>query len=120
MPWWLAAHMLAHASRPTRSRVFGASLCYDIYSAQQRMAHHDLNVVCIGAQIVGQKIAEDFLRAFLAAKFSTGAVSPPRVQTWENRTCRSTRVFKDTLIPQLIALLILPAFQPVVAGTRSC
>jgi ribose 5-phosphate isomerase B len=48
-----------------------ASLCHDIYSAHQCVEHDDVNVVCIGAQIVGQKTAEDCLRAFLAAEFST-------------------------------------------------
>ncbi|MFI5357684.1 MAG: RpiB/LacA/LacB family sugar-phosphate isomerase [Opitutales bacterium] len=48
-----------------------ASVCHDVYSAHQSVEHDDVNVVCIGAQIVGQKLAEDCLRAFLAAEFST-------------------------------------------------
>lgn len=48
-----------------------ASVCHDIYSAHQCVEHDDVNVVCIGAQIVGLKVAEDCLRAFLAAEFST-------------------------------------------------
>jgi ribose 5-phosphate isomerase B len=48
-----------------------ASLCHDIYSAHQCVEHDDVNVVCIGAQIVGAKLAEDCLRAFLSATFST-------------------------------------------------
>ena len=48
-----------------------ASVCHDVYSAHQCVEHDDVNVVCIGAQIVGAKVAEDCLRAFLAAEFST-------------------------------------------------
>jgi ribose 5-phosphate isomerase B len=48
-----------------------ASVCHDIYSAHQCVEHDDVNVVCIGAQVIGLKVAEDCLRAFLAAKFST-------------------------------------------------
>ncbi len=47
-----------------------ASVCHDVYSAHQCVEHDDVNVVAIGAQVVGQKVAEDCLRAFLAAKFS--------------------------------------------------
>jgi len=48
-----------------------ASLCHDIYCAHQSVEHDDVNVACIGALVVGQKVAEDCLRAFLAAEFST-------------------------------------------------
>ncbi len=48
-----------------------ASVCHDIYSAHQSVEHDDVNVAAIGAQIVGIKVAEDCLRAFLAARFST-------------------------------------------------
>jgi ribose 5-phosphate isomerase B len=48
-----------------------ASLCHDIYSAHQCVEHDDVNVACIGAQVIGAKLAEDCLRAFLAAEFST-------------------------------------------------
>jgi len=48
-----------------------ASLCHDVYSAHQCVEHDDVNVVCIGAQVIGAKVAEDCLRAFLAAEFST-------------------------------------------------
>ena len=48
-----------------------ASLCHDISCAHQSVEHDDVNVACIGALVVGQKIAEDCLQAFLAAEFST-------------------------------------------------
>jgi ribose 5-phosphate isomerase B len=48
-----------------------ASVCHDIYSAHQSVEHDDANVACVGAQIIGIKAAEDCLRAFLNAQFST-------------------------------------------------
>lgn len=48
-----------------------AAVCHDSYSAHQCVEHDDVNLLCIGAQIVGVKLAEEILRAFLAAEFST-------------------------------------------------
>jgi ribose 5-phosphate isomerase B len=48
-----------------------AALCHDVYSAHQSVEHDDVNVLCIGAQIVGDKLAFDLLRAFLEAEHST-------------------------------------------------
>ena len=48
-----------------------ASVCHDVSSAHQCVEHDDVNVAAIGAQVVGAKVAEDCLRAFLAAEFST-------------------------------------------------
>lgn len=48
-----------------------AALCHDTYSAHQCVEHDDVNVLCIGGWIVGIRVAEEILRAFLAAEFST-------------------------------------------------
>jgi ribose 5-phosphate isomerase B len=48
-----------------------ATVCHDVYSAHQSVEHDDVNVACIGAQVVGIKAVEDCLRAFLTARFST-------------------------------------------------
>jgi ribose 5-phosphate isomerase B len=48
-----------------------AALCHDTYSAHQCVEHDDVNVLCIGAWIVGIRVAEEVLRAFLTAEFST-------------------------------------------------
>jgi len=48
-----------------------AALCHDAYSAHQCVEHDDVNLLCLGAQIIGLKLAEEVLRAFLAARFST-------------------------------------------------
>jgi ribose 5-phosphate isomerase B len=48
-----------------------AALCHDVYSAHQCVEHDDVNLLCMGAQIIGLKLAEEILRAFLVARFST-------------------------------------------------
>lgn len=57
-----------------------ASVCHDIYSAHQCVEHDDVNVMCIGAQIVGDKLAYELLDAFLNATFSTEEHFRRRVQ----------------------------------------
>lgn len=48
-----------------------ASVCHDIHSAHQCVEHDDVNVMCIGAQIIGPWLAQDLIQAFIEAKFST-------------------------------------------------
>ena len=48
-----------------------AALCHDVYSAHQCVEHDDVNVLCLGAQIIGGKLAEEIISAFLDATFST-------------------------------------------------
>lgn len=48
-----------------------AALCHDSYSAHQCVEHDNVNMLCLGAQIVGIKLVEEILRAFLTAEFST-------------------------------------------------
>lgn len=48
-----------------------AALCHDTFCAHQCVEHDDVNVLCMGAWIVGPTIAEDVLRNFLGASFST-------------------------------------------------
>lgn len=48
-----------------------AGLCHDTYSAHQGVEHDDMNVMCIGAMIVGPWLARDLISAFLKAEFST-------------------------------------------------
>jgi len=44
-----------------------------VHSAHQCVEHDDVNVMCLGAQIVGAWLAKDLIWAFLAAEFSTDA-----------------------------------------------
>jgi ribose 5-phosphate isomerase B len=48
-----------------------ASVCHDIYSAHQCVEHDDVNVMCVGAQIIGPVLVVELLESFLKAKFST-------------------------------------------------
>jgi ribose 5-phosphate isomerase B len=57
-----------------------AALCHDVHSAHQSVEHDDVNVLCIGAWIVGIKLAEEILKAFLQAEFSTHPDFRRRVQ----------------------------------------
>jgi ribose 5-phosphate isomerase B len=47
-----------------------AGVCHDTYSAHQGVEHDDMNVLCLGARIVGEELAVELVRAFLHAKFT--------------------------------------------------
>jgi ribose 5-phosphate isomerase B len=47
-----------------------AAVCHDTYSAHQGVEHDDMNVLVLGSRVIGVKLAEDLVKAFLAAKFS--------------------------------------------------
>jgi RpiB/LacA/LacB family sugar-phosphate isomerase len=47
-----------------------AAVCHDSYSAHQGVEHDDMNVLVLGSRIIGVKLAEDLVKAYLAAKFT--------------------------------------------------
>ena len=47
-----------------------AAICHDIYSAHQGVEHDDMNVLCIGARIIGEELAKELVIAFVNATFS--------------------------------------------------
>ena len=47
-----------------------AAICHDSYSAHQGVEHDDMNVLCLGARVVGEELAKDLVRAFMNAHFS--------------------------------------------------
>ena len=47
-----------------------ASVCHDTYSARQGVEHDDMNVLCLGARIIGEELAAELVRAFVSAEFS--------------------------------------------------
>jgi ribose 5-phosphate isomerase B len=49
-----------------------AAICHDIYSAHQGVEHDDMNVLCLGSEIVGPSVASELVTAFLAARFDGG------------------------------------------------
>lgn len=48
-----------------------ACLCHDTYSAHQGVEHDDMNVLCLGARIIGEEIAREIVFSFLNARFQT-------------------------------------------------
>ena len=47
-----------------------AAVCHDCYSAHQAVEHDDMNVLCIGARVIGFALAQEIAAAFLGAVFS--------------------------------------------------
>jgi ribose 5-phosphate isomerase B len=47
-----------------------AAVCHDTYSAHQGVEHDDMNVLVLGSRVIGVKLAEDVVKAFLGAKFT--------------------------------------------------
>jgi len=46
-----------------------ASVCHDIYTASQGVEHDDMNVLCLGARVIGPEIAREIVASFLAARY---------------------------------------------------
>jgi ribose 5-phosphate isomerase B len=57
-----------------------AAVCHDGYSAHQSVEHDDVNVLCLGAQIVGESVALELVRTYLSAEFSTAEEFRRRVK----------------------------------------
>jgi ribose 5-phosphate isomerase B len=49
-----------------------AAICHDVYSAHQGVEHDDMNVLCLGSEVIGPSLAADLVRAFLGASFDGG------------------------------------------------
>ena len=49
-----------------------AAVCHDTYSAHQGVEHDDMNVLCLGSEIVGAELAGELVHAFLGARFDGG------------------------------------------------
>ena len=55
----------------TKMRGVRAAICHDTYSAHQGVEHDSMNVLCLGARVIGEALARELVRAFVAAQFST-------------------------------------------------
>ena len=53
-----------------RIRGIRAGLCHDTYSAHQCVEHDDVNVLCLGARVIGPALAREIIEAFLGARFT--------------------------------------------------
>ncbi len=49
-----------------------AAICHDVYSAHQGVEHDDMNVLCLGSEVIGPSLAADLVRTFLGAQFNNG------------------------------------------------
>jgi len=47
-----------------------ACLCHDTYSAHQGVEHDDMNILCLGARVIGPALAVELVESFLRARFS--------------------------------------------------
>jgi ribose 5-phosphate isomerase B len=47
-----------------------AAMCHDTFSARQGVEDDDMNVLCLGARVIGPLLAAECVQAFLAARFS--------------------------------------------------
>jgi ribose 5-phosphate isomerase B len=45
------------------------SVCHDTYSARQGVEHDDMNILCLGARVIGEELAKELISAFLGATF---------------------------------------------------
>ena len=59
----------AAASKLTGVR---AAICHVTYSAHQGVEHDDMNVLCLGSEVIGPSLAGELVRAFLGATFDGG------------------------------------------------
>ena len=78
-----------------------AALCHDGYSAHQCVEHDNVNLLCLGAQIVGIKLAEEILRSFLNAQFSTETHFRRRVEKLSEMERRAARELMQCLKSRL-------------------
>ena len=67
-----------------------AAICHDTYSAHQGVEHDDMNVLCLGSEIVGGELAGELVRAFLAAEFDGGERYVARLQKIEEMEAAHT------------------------------
>lgn len=47
-----------------------AAICHDTYSAHQGVEHDDMNLLCVGARVIGPELAMEIVRAFLDASYT--------------------------------------------------
>ena len=57
-----------------------AAVCHDVYSAHQGVEHDDMNVLCLGSEVIGVELAAELVRAFLRAEFDGGERYVRRLQ----------------------------------------
>jgi ribose 5-phosphate isomerase B len=56
----------------SKIRGIRAATCHDVYSAHQGVEHDDMNVLCLGSEVVGPSVAAELVSAFVRARFDGG------------------------------------------------
>ena len=74
-----------------------AAVCHDVHSAHQSVEHDDVNVMCIGAKIVGSWLAKDLINTFILAEFSTEEHFRRRVRKLHHLEIESARELQNKL-----------------------
>ena len=69
-----------------------AAVGHDVYSARQAVEHDDVNVLCLGADVVGATLAAELLRTYLAARFDPAPQFARRVAMLAAMDDRRTQV----------------------------
>jgi ribose 5-phosphate isomerase B len=57
-----------------------AAICHDVYSAHQGVEHDDMNILCLGSEVVGPSLARDLVATFIEARFDGGERYVKRLQ----------------------------------------
>ena len=61
-----------------------AAICHDVYSAHQGVEHDDMNILCLGSEVVGPSLTRDLVTTFVAARFDGGQPYLKRLQMIED------------------------------------
>ncbi len=75
-----------------KMRGIRSSVCHDTYSARQGVEHDDMNVLSLGARIIGDELAKELVRAYMSAQFS-GA------ERHQRRLGKILRIEKEQAVP---------------------
>jgi ribose 5-phosphate isomerase B len=68
-----------------------SGVCHDTYSARQAVEHDDVNVLSLGARVIGPALAESLIEAYLGAAFSGEARHARRLRKVADLEARSRR-----------------------------
>jgi ribose 5-phosphate isomerase B len=69
-----------------------AAICHDVYSAHQGVEHDDMNILCLGSEVVGPSLAADLIDTFLRARFNGGERYVRRLKKIEDLENRMAEV----------------------------
>lgn len=61
-----------------------AAICHDVYSAHQGVEHDDMNILCLGSEVVGPSLTRDLVTTFVAARFEGGEPYVKRLRMIED------------------------------------